>query len=101
MATPSDISIRLWPWISPGVPMPKASGALSAAAATHTAARPTSEWKAATSCGIAVIAIERATKAPTPPPMARPSTIRPSAPRLGAAAASVVRMAIAMPAMPR
>ena len=27
MATPSDISIRLWPWIAPSLPMPKAAGA--------------------------------------------------------------------------
>ena len=27
MATPSDISIRLWLWIAPSVPMPKAAGA--------------------------------------------------------------------------
>ena len=27
MATPSDISIRLWPWMWPSVPMPKAAGA--------------------------------------------------------------------------
>jgi hypothetical protein len=27
MATPSDISTRLAPWMCPGVPMPKASGA--------------------------------------------------------------------------
>jgi len=27
MATPSDISRRLWPKMLPGVPMPKASGA--------------------------------------------------------------------------
>ena len=55
MASPSDISTRLWAWIWPGVPMPNASGAFSAAAATNTAARPTSEWNAATSCGSAVI----------------------------------------------
>ena len=27
MAVPSDISTRLWVWIAPGTPMPKASGA--------------------------------------------------------------------------
>ena len=27
MATPSDISTRLWVWMAPGVPMPNASGA--------------------------------------------------------------------------
>jgi hypothetical protein len=40
--------------------MPKASGFTKAAAATSTAARPTSEWNAATSCGIAVIWMRRA-----------------------------------------
>ena len=44
--------------------MPKASGAFSAPAATNTAARPTSEWNAATSCGSAVIWMRRATTAP-------------------------------------
>ena len=47
--------------ILPGAPMPKASGDTKAAAATNTAARPTSEWKAATSCGSAVIWMRRAT----------------------------------------
>ena len=55
MATPSDISMRLAKWMAPRSPMPKLSGACSAAAATNTAARPTSEWNAATSSGIAVI----------------------------------------------
>ena len=27
MATPSDISIRLWPWMAPTVPISKAAGA--------------------------------------------------------------------------
>ena len=27
MAAPSDISTRLWPWMAPGTPMPKACGA--------------------------------------------------------------------------
>ncbi len=27
IAAPSDISIRLWVWMAPGVPIPKASGA--------------------------------------------------------------------------
>ena len=27
MATPSDISIRLWPWMAPSAPMSKAAGA--------------------------------------------------------------------------
>src|ERR1700692_4634560 len=40
MATPSDISIRLWPWMAPSTPMPKAACAYSAPAATSTAAMP-------------------------------------------------------------
>ena len=59
------------------MPMPNASGAFSAAAATNTAARPTSEWNAATSCGSAVIWMRSATKVPMPPPMTMPSTISP------------------------
>ncbi len=59
----------------PGVPMPNASGAFSAPAATNTAARPTSEWNAATSCGSAVIWMRRAITAPMLPPMTMPSTI--------------------------
>ena len=27
IARPSDISIRLWPWMAPSLPMPKAAGA--------------------------------------------------------------------------
>ena len=53
------------------------------AAATSTAARPTSEWKAATSCGMAVMAMRRAVTAPMPPPMAMPPTIRPQVERIG------------------
>ncbi len=56
--------------------MPKESGAHSAASAISTAAAPTSEWKAATSCGIAVIAILRATSQPMEPPMAMARTIQ-------------------------
>ena len=58
---PSPISIRLCILILPGAPMPKASGDTKAAAATNTAARPTSEWNAATSCGSAVIWMRSAT----------------------------------------
>ncbi len=36
---------------------------------------PTSEWKAATSSGIAVMGMRRAVTAPMPPPMATPPTI--------------------------
>jgi hypothetical protein len=38
---------------------------------------PTSEWKAATSCGIEVMAMRRAIEAPTEPPIATPPRIRP------------------------
>ena len=51
------------------MPMPNASGAFSAAAATNTAARPTSEWNAATSCGSAVIWMRSATNVPIAPPI--------------------------------
>ena len=44
--------------------MLNASGAFSAAAATNTAARPTNEWNAATSCGNAVIWMRSATTTP-------------------------------------
>src|SRR5215813_267365 len=69
MATPSDISNRLVAAMSRGWPMPKASGAYSAPAATNTAANPTSEWNAATSSGIDVIGMRRAMAAPMLPPM--------------------------------
>ncbi len=101
MATPSDISIRLWAWIAPSTPMPKADGAYSAPAATSTAAMPTSEWKAATNSGIEVIGTRCAITAPMPPPSAMPSTTRPQAvASAGGCAASVVAIAIAMPIMP-
>ena len=81
--------------------MPKASGAFSAAAATKTAAKPTRLWKAATSCGIAVMAMRRAMVAPMVPPMAMPPMMSPQlkAPS-GPATPSVVAMAMAMPIMP-
>ena len=101
MAAPSDISIRLAGWISWAVPMPKASGANSAPAATSTAARPTSEWKKATSCGILVISIRRASSAPKPPPRPRPKITSSQPPKPeGERKASVVTMAMAMPIMP-
>ncbi len=101
IAAPSDISIRLAGWMSPGTPMPKACGANRAPAATSTAARPTSEWKKATSCGILVISMRRASTAPKPPPISRPkaTSSQPDMPD-GGRSASVVRMAIAMPIMP-
>ena len=48
----------MWP---SGPVMPKSPGDRKAPTATNTAARPTSEWNAATSCGIAVISIRCAT----------------------------------------
>ena len=63
---------------------------------------PTSEWKAATSSGIAVIGMRRAITAPMAPPTAMPPTIRAQVSGLsGRATASVVRTAMAMPTMPR
>ena len=101
MATPSDISIRLWPWMAPSTPMPNAAGAYSAPAATSTAAMPTSEWNAATSSGIEVIGTRRAITAPMPPPSAMPTITSTQALKpAGGCAASVVRIAIAMPIMP-
>ena len=80
--------------------MPKLSGEYIAAAATITAARPTSEWKAATNCGIAVMAMRRAMIAPIDPPIASPSAISAKPPHVGVASASVVTMAMPMPIMP-
>src|SRR4029077_21130660 len=102
MATPSDISIRLWPWIAPSTPMPKAAGAYSAPAATSTAAMPTSEWNAATSSGIEVIGTRRAITAPMLPPIAMPATTRiQDTASEGGWLASVVAIAITMPIMPK
>ncbi len=101
MATPSDISIRLWPWMAPSTPMPKAAGAYSAPAATSTAAMPTREWNAATSSGIEVIGTRRAITAPMPPPSAMPATTSTQAlTPAGGCAASVVKTAMVMPIMP-
>src|SRR3954469_1241478 len=87
--------------MSPGTPISNARGAYSAAAATSTAAMPTSEWKAATSSGIEVIGTRRAITAPTPPPMAMPRmTSTQATPSAGGWLASVVATAIAMPTMP-
>ena len=73
MATPSPISTRLTWLISPLVStIPNDAGLRKAAAATSTAASPTREWKAATSCGMSVIAMRRAVTKPmtAPIPMA-------------------------------
>ncbi len=76
IAAPSVISIRLTVRMLPSAPrMPKASGLRKAATATSTAARPTSEWKAATNCGIAVIAMRRAVTRPMTAPMAMAARI--------------------------
>ena len=62
---------------------------------------PTSEWKAATSSGIAVIGTRRAITAPMPPPSTRPATTSTQAlVPCGGCEASVVTIAIAMPTMP-
>ena len=101
MPRPKDISTRLCVWIAPRVPMRKASGAFSAAAATNTAARPTSEWKAATSCGNAVIWMRNASIVPAAPPMIRPSAIRPIPPKPMPCCSSVAAPAMPMPIMPK
>ena len=59
---------------------------------------PTRLWKAATSCGIAVIWILRAVTRPMPPPIAIAPTI--SGIEAISWIASVVTTAIAMPIMP-
>ena len=62
---------------------------------------PTSEWKAATNSGIAVMGMRRAMTAPIVPPMAMPPAIMAQdRPDSGRATASVVTTAMAMPAMP-
>jgi hypothetical protein len=62
---------------------------------------PTSEWNAATSSGIAVIETRRAVTAPMPPPIAMPRITSTQAPMpAGGCDASVVKIAITMPAMP-
>jgi hypothetical protein len=95
--------------------MSKATGFRKAAQATATAARPTSEWKAATSCGIAVIAMRRAVTMPiaAPRPMAariqRPSidqrimriARRPGFGPHRHCVTSVVTTAMPMPIMPK
>ena len=68
------------------------------------AASPTREWKAATSCGIAVISTRRAITAPTVPPTATPpaisSRVIPSRAPVRNSTTRVVATAIAMPIMP-
>ncbi|CAB3810424.1 hypothetical protein LMG27177_07202 [Paraburkholderia fynbosensis] len=75
----------------------------------QTAARPISECMAATSSGILVISTRAATNAPTAPPItsatsSRPSPrprFEPSAEACFAISAMVVRIAIAIPTMPK
>ena len=98
ITVPRPISIRLCILILPGTPSPKASGEIKAAAATNTAARPTSEWKAATSCGSAVIWMRSATKVPIAPPITSPPRISQGETTPGER--TVTPMAITMPTMP-
>jgi len=76
---------------------PKAAGLLTTATAMSTAAMPTSECIAATSCGICVICTRLATKAPIIPPIT--AAMRMKATFL--VMASVTSTAIAMPIMPK
>ena len=61
--------------------IPNASGLRKAAAPTSTAAIPTRLWKAATSCGIAVILILRAVTRPMPPPITMAAAISKKSPK--------------------
>ncbi len=75
-----------------------------AATATRQAAMPTRLWKAATSCGIEVMATLRAITAPAMPPTATPPAMRPrvmtSSLPSPQRVASVTPTAMAMPIMP-
>ena len=84
--------------MAPIRPRPNEPGASSAAAATKTAARPTSEWNAATSCGRAVIWMRRAMKVPMAPPITMPGRIQVKSIMPGVR--QVTTMAITMPTMP-
>ncbi len=68
IAAPSDISIKLAILIFPGNPKLNIAGLKKAEIATKTAASPTRLWKPATSSGIAVMGILKATNAPIDPP---------------------------------
>ena len=61
---------------------------------------PTSEWKAATSCGSEVMAIRCASTAPMEPPTARPAMIIPMPESDMPGCSMVAPMAIPMPIMP-
>ncbi|CAB3809762.1 hypothetical protein LMG27177_06904 [Paraburkholderia fynbosensis] len=92
-----------------GLTRPNAAGSDTTAYAMHTAARPISECIAATSSGIFVISTRAATNAPIAPPTTSPNSSKPSPrPRLEPStaacfeiSASVVRIAIAIPTMPK
>ena len=99
MTVPIPISTRLL-----GVDAARRANAeslrrLNAAAATNTAARPTSEWKAATSCGSAVIWMRSATTVPMAPPIRSPITISQGDSTPGVA--TVTPIATTMPTMPK
>ena len=79
---------------------PNETGLLTAATAISTAARPTSEWNAATSSGICVICTRFAMTAPIAPPTAMPTRIIPTFLVFEYTSASVTTTAIAMPMMP-
>ena len=100
IARPNDISTSDCRWMWPERRCRTPPGAFSAAAATNTAAKPTSEWNAATSCGSAVIWMRRATTVPTPPPATMATKISTKPPPDMPCCASVATMAIAMPIMP-
>ena len=99
--TPSPISIKLAKCISPTVPMPIDEGTYNAADATSTAARPTSEWNAATSCGIAVIAIFLAITRPIVPPINKPPRSNNKSIPPGGDMKSVVKAAMTIPIIPK
>ena len=100
IAIPKPISTRLTGLMRPSSPtMPKAPGLRKAAAATKTAAIPTKEWNAATSCGMSVMAILRAVTQPMPPPMAIAPNI--SGSDATSCVTKVVTTAINIPATPK
>ena len=99
MAMPSPSSMRLTARICPAAStIPNDCGSSHAPRPTTTAARPTRLWKPATSSGIAVIAIRRATTTPITPPMASAMPISTKLARLWVT--SVVTSAIPIPIMP-
>jgi len=82
--------------------MSNAAGRIERGAATSTAAMPTSEWNAATSSGIEVIGTRRAiTRRRRRQIPSRRSPRSRQKKLAGGCSASVVTIAIAMPAMPK